>query len=86
MRMSYQRASALLSECAWLSFKHANHDWRLTMPALSLLIKPASGKAILRKLAVQTSEAVDEAIRIVLESITPADAAGWLASCGYILS
>jgi transposase len=43
-------------------------------------------KAILRKLAARTSEALDEAIRIALESITPADAAGRLASCGYSIS
>ena len=43
-------------------------------------------KAILRKLAARTSEALDEAIRIALESITSADAAGWLASCGYSIS
>ena len=43
-------------------------------------------KAILRKLAARTSEALDEAIRIALESVTSADAAGWLASCGYTIS
>ena len=43
-------------------------------------------KAILRKLAARTSEALDEAIRIALESVTPSDAAGWLASCGYTIS
>ena len=40
-------------------------------------------KAILRKLAARASEALDEAIRTALEIVTPADAAGWLASCGY---
>ena len=40
-------------------------------------------KAILRKLAARTSEALDEAIRIALESVAPTDAAGWLAPCGY---
>lgn len=43
-------------------------------------------KAILRKLAARTSEALDEAIRVALESITAADAAAWLASCGYTIS
>ena len=43
-------------------------------------------KAILRKLAARTSEALDEAIRMALESITPTDARGWLASCGYNIS
>ena len=43
-------------------------------------------KAILRKLAARTSEALDEAIRMALESITPTDAMGWLASCGYNIS
>ena len=43
-------------------------------------------KAILRKLAARTSEALDEAIRVALESITPEDAAGWLALCGYTIS
>lgn len=42
-------------------------------------------KSILRKLAARTSEALDEAIRVALESVTPEDAAGWLASCGYII-
>lgn len=43
-------------------------------------------KATLRKLAARTSEALDEAIRIALESVTASDAAGWLASCGYGIS
>ena len=43
-------------------------------------------KAIFRKLAARTSEALDEAIRIALESITPADATGWLVSFGYSIS
>ena len=42
-------------------------------------------KSILRKLAARTSEALDEAIRVALESVRPEDAAGWLASCGYII-
>jgi len=42
-------------------------------------------KAILRKLAARTSEALDEAIRVALESVTAADAAAWLASCGYTI-
>ena len=43
-------------------------------------------KSILRKLAARTSEALDEAIRRALECITPKDATGWLASCGYVIS
>jgi hypothetical protein len=43
-------------------------------------------KAILRKLAARTSDALDEAIRVALESVTAADAAAWLASCGYTIS
>ncbi len=43
-------------------------------------------KAILRKLAARTSAALDDAIRVALESITAADAAAWLASCGYTIS
>ena len=43
-------------------------------------------KTILRKLAARTSDALDEAIRVALESITPDDAAAWLASCGYSIS
>ena len=43
-------------------------------------------KAILRKLAARTSETLDEAIHIALESVTPTDALGWLASCGYSIS
>ena len=33
----------------------------------------------------RTSEALDEAICIALESIMAADAAGWLTSCGHII-
>lgn len=43
-------------------------------------------KTILRKLAARTSDALDEAIRVALESISPDDATAWLASCGYIIS
>ncbi|MBQ7251866.1 MAG: transposase [Kiritimatiellae bacterium] len=34
-------------------------------------------KGILRSLAARTSEKVDEAIRVALESVTPQDAQGW---------
>ncbi len=43
-------------------------------------------KAILRSLAARTSEELDIAIELALEAVTPQDAMGWLASCGYTIS
>lgn len=42
-------------------------------------------KAILRSLAARTSEELDIAIELALEMVTPQDAKGWLASCGYTI-
>ena len=42
-------------------------------------------KAILRSLAARTSEELDIAIELALEVVTPQDAKGWLASCGYTI-
>ena len=43
-------------------------------------------KGILRSLAARTSEKLDEAIRIALDSVTLQDAQGWASSCGYCIS
>jgi transposase len=40
-------------------------------------------KNILRKLAARTHEALLEAIGEALSKVTPGDAAGWVAHCGY---
>jgi transposase len=42
-------------------------------------------KALLRRAAARTQEALDQAIAQALEQITPADARGWFAHCGYRL-
>jgi transposase len=40
-------------------------------------------KALLRKAAARTTEALEAAIRDSLAALTAADAAGWFAHCGY---
>ncbi len=40
-------------------------------------------KNIVRKAAVSTREALEEAICEALAAVTPEDAAGWFAHCGY---
>jgi transposase len=42
-------------------------------------------KAILRGLGARTREALEEAVRLAIEAITPDDAAAWLAHAGYPL-
>ena len=42
-------------------------------------------KAILRGLGARTQEALQEAVRLAIEAITPADAAAWFAHAGYPL-
>ena len=42
-------------------------------------------KAILRRLGARTKEALQEAVRLALEAITPKDAAAWFAHAGYAL-
>jgi transposase len=42
-------------------------------------------KAILRGLGARTKEALQEAVRLALEAITPSDAAAWFAHAGYAL-
>jgi transposase len=41
-------------------------------------------KALLRRAAARTREALEAAIREALEAITPQDAHGWYAHCGYL--
>jgi hypothetical protein len=43
-------------------------------------------KAILRGLGARTQEALQEAVRLAIEAITPDDAAAWFAHAGYPLS
>ena len=43
-------------------------------------------KAILRGLGARTLEALQEAVRLAIEAITPDDAAAWFAHAGYPLS
>jgi transposase len=40
-------------------------------------------KSIVRKVGARTREALDEAICEALMAVTPEDAAGWFAHCGY---
>lgn len=40
-------------------------------------------KALWKKVAARTREALVEAIAMALESVTPQDAQGWFAHCGY---
>ena len=42
-------------------------------------------KALLRKAAARTKEALWEAVRLAVEAITPADALAWFAHAGYAL-
>jgi transposase len=42
-------------------------------------------KAILRGLGARTQEALQEAVRLAIEAITPHDAAAWFAHAGYAL-
>jgi transposase len=43
-------------------------------------------KAILRRLAARTKEALWEALQVAVEAITPHDASAWFAHAGYALS
>lgn len=42
-------------------------------------------KTLLRSAAARTKKALEEALTAVIEQITPADAHGWFAHCGYRL-
>jgi transposase len=42
-------------------------------------------KALLRGLGARTKEALQEAVRLAIEAITPSDAAAWFAHAGYAL-
>lgn len=41
-------------------------------------------KALLRRAAARTRDALEAAIRAALDAITPQDARGWFAHCGYL--
>ena len=45
----------------------------------------SKSKAILRGLGARTKEALQEAVRLAIEAITPHDAAAWFAHAGYAL-
>jgi transposase len=62
----------------------------LFLPAYSPDLSPielafSKLKAGLRRVEARTQSALDEAISQVLETVTPADAHGWFAHCGYSL-
>jgi transposase len=62
----------------------------LFLPAYSPDLSPielafSTLKAGLRRLEARTQAALDEAIGQVLDTVTPADAHGWFAHCGYTL-
>lgn len=40
-------------------------------------------KHVLRKLGARTRAALDHAIALAMDAITPADAAAWIRHCGY---
>lgn len=40
-------------------------------------------KALLRSAGARTKEALEEALTVIIEQITAADAQGWFAHCGY---
>jgi transposase len=42
-------------------------------------------KALMRGLGARSGEALQEAVRHAIESITPEDAAAWFAHVGYLL-
>ena len=42
-------------------------------------------KAILRGLGARSKEALQEAVRLAIEAITPHDAVAWFAHAGYVL-
>lgn len=42
-------------------------------------------KAIVRGIGARTQEALQEAVRLAMEAITPDDAAAWYAHAGYLL-
>jgi transposase len=50
-------------------------------------IEPRWGKlkAVLRTAKARTREALDEALTLALDTITPSDAHGWFRHCGYAL-
>ena len=71
-----------------LDLIHAAGAMTLPLPAYSPDFNPiekmwSKVKALLRKAKARTVEALDRAIRDILKAITPSDAEGWFASCGY---
>ena len=68
----------------------ACHCQLLFLPPSSLDFTPieqafSKSKAILRGLGARTKEALQEAVRLAIEAITPHDAAAWFAHAGYAL-
>ncbi len=77
-----ERARELIEERGW-------EVWFL--PAYSPDLNPIEEafskiKALLRKAAARTREELVEAMGEALSAITPRDAAGWFAHCGYEIS
>ena len=68
----------------------ARHCQLLFLPSYSPDFTPIEQafskiKAILRGLGARTKEALEEAVRLAIEAITPDDAAAWFAHAGYAL-
>jgi transposase len=62
------------------------HLWRLPpySPDLSPIeLSGSKVKGVVRRLEPRTDEAMMDAIRIGLESVTPRDIVGWFQHCGY---
>jgi transposase len=54
-------------------------DWSPIEPCWSKL------KTYLRAVKARTREALDEALTVAIDMVTPTDARGWFAHCGYAL-
>jgi transposase len=68
----------------------ARHCQLLFLPPYSPDFTPieqafSKSKAILRGLGARTKEALQEAVRLAIEAITPDDAVAWFAHAGYAL-
>lgn len=74
-----------------LDLIHAAGAMTLPLPAYSPDLNPiekmwSKVKALLRKAEARTVEALDQAVQHALQAVSPSDAEGWFASCGYTAS
>jgi transposase len=73
-------ATAILARGARLVFLPPYApDWSPIEPCWSKL------KAYLRAVKARTREALDQALVCAIDLVTPSDARGWFAHCGYAL-